>query len=213
MLGVVATNALELGVDIGQLGAAVIAGYPGTIASLWQQAGRAGRRSEISAAVLVASGAPLDQFVAANPRYLFEQPPEHGLIHPDNLAILLRHLRCAAFELPFEGDESFGSFTKVGDLLDFLAQEGELHPSSGAYRWVGDSYPAEAVSLRASSDDTIFLWETDPWELRARLAEHEDGVRGIAFSPTGDVLASASHDGTVRLWEASTGDPIGSPLD
>ncbi len=157
VLGVVATNALELGVDIGQLGAAVIAGYPGTIASLWQQAGRAGRRSEVSAAVLVASGAPLDQFVVANPRYLFEQPPEHGLIHPDNLAILLRHLRCAAFELPFEIDEPFGSFTEVGELLEFLAEQGELHPSAGAYRWVADSYPAEGVSLRASSDDTIVI--------------------------------------------------------
>src|SRR3990170_3743270 len=135
--GVVATNALELGVDIGQLGAAVIAGYPGTIASLWQQAGRAGRRSEASAVVWVASAAPLDQFVAANPRYLFEQPPEHGLINPDNLAILVRHLRCAAFELPF--------------------QEGELHSSGGAYRWVADSYPAEGVSLRASSDDTVVI--------------------------------------------------------
>src|SRR3990170_3297781 len=136
-LGGVATNALELGVDIGQLGAAVIAGYPGTIASLWQQAGRAGRRSEASAVVWVASAAPLDQFVAANPRYLFEQPPEHGLINPDNLAILVRHLRCAAFELPF--------------------QEGELHSSGGAYRWVADSYPAEGVSLRASSDDTVVI--------------------------------------------------------
>jgi DEAD/DEAH box helicase domain-containing protein len=106
--GVVATNALELGVDIGQLGAAVVAGYPGTIASLWQQAGRAGRRSEVSAAVLVASAAPLDQFVVSHPRYLFEGSPEHGLIHPDNLAILLRHLRCAAFELPFESSEKFG---------------------------------------------------------------------------------------------------------
>jgi DEAD/DEAH box helicase domain-containing protein len=100
--GVVATNALELGIDIGRLGAAVVAGYPGTIASLWQQAGRAGRRSEISAVVLVASAAPLDQFIATHPAYLFERSPEMGLINPDNLAILLRHVRCAAFELPFE---------------------------------------------------------------------------------------------------------------
>ena len=157
VLGVVATNALELGVDIGQLGAAVIAGYPGTIASLWQQAGRAGRRSEASAAVLVASAAPLDQFVAANPRYLFEQPPEHGLINPDNLAILVRHLRCAAFELPFQQGEPFGSYTRAPELLQVLAEQGELHPSGGAYRWVADSYPAGGVSLRASSDDTVVI--------------------------------------------------------
>ncbi|MEW6568783.1 MAG: DEAD/DEAH box helicase [Chloroflexota bacterium] len=158
--GVVATNALELGVDIGQLGAAVIAGYPGTIASLWQQAGRAGRRAETSAVVLVASAAPLDQFVALHPRYLFERSPEHGLINPDNLAILLRHLRCAAFELPFEQGESFGSAGDVAELLEFLVEEGELHRSNGTYRWVAEAYPAEGVSLRASSDDTVVIQNT-----------------------------------------------------
>jgi DEAD/DEAH box helicase domain-containing protein len=155
--GVVATNALELGVDIGQLGAAVIAGYPGTIASMWQQAGRAGRRSEVSVAVLVASAAPLDQFVVTHPRFLFERPTEMGLINPDNLAILLRHLRCAAFELPFASGEDFGSFGDVSELLDFLVDEGELHQSNGTYRWLVDTYPAEGVSLRASSDDTVVI--------------------------------------------------------
>jgi DEAD/DEAH box helicase domain-containing protein len=160
VVGVVATNALELGVDIGQLGAAVLAGYPGTIASFWQQAGRAGRRSDVSAAILVASAAPLDQFVAANPRFLFERSPEMGLINPNNLTILMRHLRCAAFELPFEPDESFGEFGPVHELLDFLSEEGELYRSNGVYRWVADAYPAEAVSLRASSDDTVVIQET-----------------------------------------------------
>lgn len=155
--GVVATNALELGVDIGQLGAAVIAGYPGTIASLWQQAGRAGRRSEASVAILVASAAPLDQFVAVNPRYLFEQSPEHALINPDNLAILLRHLRCAAFELPFQAEESFGQVESLDELLAFLAEEGELHASETSYHWVADDYPAESVSLRAGTDDTVVI--------------------------------------------------------
>jgi DEAD/DEAH box helicase domain-containing protein len=155
--GVVATNALELGVDIGQLGAAVIAGYPGTIASLWQQAGRAGRRSEASVAILVASAAPLDQFVAVNPRYLFEQSPEHALINPDNLAILLRHLRCAAFELPFRGDERFGRVESLGELLDFLAEQGDLHAGESSYHWVADAYPADSVSLRAGTDDTVVI--------------------------------------------------------
>ncbi len=157
VLGVVATNALELGVDIGQLGAAVVAGYPGTIASLWQQTGRAGRRSELSAAILVASAAPLDQFIANNPRYMFERSPEAGLINPDNLAILLRHLRCAAFELPFSRDERFGPEDLLPELLDFLVDEGELHPEPNAYHWVADSYPSEQISLRASSDDTIVI--------------------------------------------------------
>ncbi|MGH2521369.1 MAG: DEAD/DEAH box helicase [Anaerolineales bacterium] len=154
---VVATNALELGVDIGQLGAAVIAGYPGTIASLWQQAGRAGRRAETSAAVLVASAAPLDQYLATHPRYLFERSPEHALINPDNLALLANHLRCAVFELPFEAGQAFGAFGDVSELLQALAEEGELHRSNGKYRWVADTYPADSVSLRSASDDRIVI--------------------------------------------------------
>src|SRR3990172_6907840 len=136
---------------------AATAAAPAPSAGLGQQAGRAGRRSEASAAVLVASAAPLDQFVAANPRYLFEQPPEHGLINPDNLAILVRHLRCAAFALPFQQGEPFGSYTRAEELLQIMAEQGELHASGGAYRWVSDSYPAEGISLRASSDDTVVI--------------------------------------------------------
>jgi DEAD/DEAH box helicase domain-containing protein len=156
---VVATNALELGVDIGQLGAVVIAGYPGTVASLWQQAGRAGRRSEASAALLVASAAPLDQFLATHPRYLFERSPEHALINPDNLALLVGHVRCAAFELPFQAGEPFGRFAQVGELLQVLAEDGELHRSNGTYRWVADAYPADDVSLRSAGDDRVVIQE------------------------------------------------------
>ena len=159
VLGVVATNALELGVDIGQMGAAVVAGYPGTIASLWQQVGRAGRRSDLSAAVLVASAAPLDQFVAAHPSYVFERSPEMGLINPDNLAILARHVRCAAFELPFAAGDAFGGYPELPALLEAMSEEGELHHSQDTYRWVADEYPAEKVSLRAGSDDTIVIQE------------------------------------------------------
>ena len=155
--GVVATNALELGVDIGQLGAVVIAGYPGTIASLGQQAGRAGRRAETSAVVLVASAAPLDQYLAAHPRYVFESSPEHALINPDNLALLVDHLRCAAFELPFQAGESFGKFAGVGEVLDVLVEEGELHQSNDQYRWLADQYPAQAVSLRSAGADKIVI--------------------------------------------------------
>jgi DEAD/DEAH box helicase domain-containing protein len=155
--GVVATNALELGVDIGQLGAVVIAGYPGTIASLWQQAGRAGRRAETSAVVMVASAAPLDQYLVTHPRYVFERSPEHALVNPDNLALLADHLRCAVFELPFQTGEAFGAFHDVDALLQALAEEGELHQSNGTYRWVADAYPADDVSLRAAGDDRVVI--------------------------------------------------------
>jgi len=190
--GVVATNALELGVDIGQLGAAVIAGYPGTIASLWQQAGRAGRRAEVSLALLVASGAPLDQFIAAHPAYLFERSPEHGLINPDNLAILLRHVRCAAFELPFPEGEVFGSFGEVKEILEFLAEEGEVHASGGAFRWVADAYPAEGVSLRASSDDTVVI---------QNVGEGRPVVIGEVDRATAPILL---HEGAVYIHEGRT---------
>jgi DEAD/DEAH box helicase domain-containing protein len=112
-------------------------------------------------AVLVASAAPLDQFVVTHPRFIFERPTEMGLINPDNLTILLRHLRCAAFELPFESGESFGSFGEATELLDFLVEEGELHRSNDTYRWLADTYPAEGVSLRASSDDTVVIQDVD----------------------------------------------------
>jgi DEAD/DEAH box helicase domain-containing protein len=189
--GVVATNALELGVDIGQLGAALIAGYPGTIASLWQQAGRAGRRADASqsAVVLVASAAPLDQFLATHPRYLFERSPEHALINPDNLALLANHLRCAAFELPFERGEAFGSFEDVSELLSALAEEGELHESNGAYRWVGSAYPAEAISLRSATDDRIVIQDVS--EGRPRVIGEVDRV-------TAPIRV---HDGAVYLHE------------
>jgi DEAD/DEAH box helicase domain-containing protein len=190
--GVVATNALELGVDIGRLGAAVVAGYPGTIASLWQQAGRAGRRSEVSAAVLVASAAPLDQFVATHPRYLFENPPEMGLINPNNLAILLRHIRCAAFELPFEEGESFGDYANIKELLTFLEEEGDLHRSRETYTWVADAYPAEAVSLRASGDDPIVIQD---------VSQGRPVVIGEVDRAAGPILL---HEGAVYTHEGRT---------
>lgn len=155
--GVVATNALELGVDIGALGAVILAGYPGTIASTWQQFGRAGRRADVSAGVMVASGAPLDQYIAAHPRYLFEQTPEHALINPDNLLILADHIRCAAYELPFEQGEPFGGVENVEEILQLLAEGGEVHHSRNTYRWVSDTYPAAEVNLRTSSSDTVVI--------------------------------------------------------
>ena len=156
---VVATNALELGIDIGQMGASLLVGYPGTIAATWQQAGRAGRGQETSLAVLVATADPLDQFLASHPDYLFERSPELALINPDNLLILLEHMRCAAFELPFRRGDPFGNLPpeQVAEFLDFLSQGGELHPSGEQYFWMADQYPAQAVSLRSASSDTIQL--------------------------------------------------------
>ena len=170
---VVSTSALELGIDIGALDAAVLAGYPGTIAATWQRAGRAGRRGSRSAAVLVASSAPLDQFVVRHPEYFFDGSPEHALINPDNLHILLDHLKCAAFELPFTDDESYGS-EDVQAILALLAEEGFVHHSSEQWHWTNESYPADAVSLRSvSSDNFVIVDETDGAAHHRRDRLHE----------------------------------------
>jgi len=157
---VVATNALELGIDIGSLDAVVMAGYPGTIASTWQRAGRAGRRQTASLAVLVASSAPLDQYIIEHPEYFFDRPPEHAYINPDNLEILLSHLKCAAFELPIRDGEKFGQH-ETGDLCRFLRDLKLLHhsgpESKGAWHWTSDTYPADAVSLRSVSSDNFVV--------------------------------------------------------
>jgi len=160
---VVATNALELGIDIGALDTVVMAGYPGTIASTWQRAGRAGRRQGRSAAVMVASSAPIDQFVVRNPSYFFDASPEHALINPDNLHILLDHVKCAAFELPFGAEERFG-LEEVQEILRLLAEEGFVHfvddAGAGQWNWTNESYPADAVSLRSISSDNFVVVDT-----------------------------------------------------
>ncbi len=154
--GVVATNALELGIDIGSLDVALLAAYPGTIASTWQRAGRAGRRQGISAAVLIASSAPLDQFMVQNPEYFFGRSPEHGYVNPDNLFILLNHLKCAAFELPLREDEKFGALD-LKRLCEHLEETGFLHHTSDGWHWLSESYPADAISLRSVSSDNFVI--------------------------------------------------------
>jgi DEAD/DEAH box helicase domain-containing protein len=153
---VVATNALELGIDIGSLDAVVMAGYPGTIASTWQRAGRAGRRQSTSAAVLVASSAPLDQYVVEHPEYFFDRPVEEAHVNPNNLEILLSHLKCAAFELPIRDGETFGGHA-TGELCEFLKELGLLHHSAGAWHWTSDTYPAYAISLRSITSDNFVV--------------------------------------------------------
>ncbi len=156
ILGVVATNALELGVDIGSLEVCVMAGYPGSIASTWQRAGRSGRRSGTAAAVYVASSAPLDQFMVEHPEYFFSQSPEHALVNPDNLEILLNHVKCAAFELPFQDGERFGT-VELPEILKFLAERGFLQHSGNQWHWTNEAYPADAVSLRSVSSDNFVV--------------------------------------------------------
>lgn len=154
--GVVSTNALELGVDIGQLQACILTGYPGSIASSWQQAGRAGRRKEESVVILVANSNPLDQFMMNHPEYFFERNPESARINPDNLIILVDHLKCAAFELPFQRGETFGG-VDVADILEFLAEERILHENGGKWYWMNDAFPAHGISLRSASQENVVI--------------------------------------------------------
>ena len=154
--GLVTTSAMELGIDVGSLDTVVMAGYPGTIAATWQRAGRAGRRSGSSCAVLVASSAPLDQFIVRHPDYFFGNTPEHAFIQPDNLEILINHLKCAAFELPIAPGEKFGA-VDVPDLCARLAEAGYLHRAGENYHWTHEAYPADTTSLRSVTSDNFII--------------------------------------------------------
>ncbi len=154
--GVVSTSALELGIDVGSLDTVVMAGYPGTIAATWQRAGRAGRRSGSSCTVLVASSSPLDQFIVRHPDYFFGNTPEHAFIQPDNLEILINHLKCAAFELPISPNDKFGD-VDLSDLCTRLAEAGYLHLAGENYHWTQEAYPANTVSLRSVTSDNFVI--------------------------------------------------------
>jgi DEAD/DEAH box helicase domain-containing protein len=156
--GVVTTSAMELGIDVGSLDAVVMAGYPGTIAATWQRVGRAGRRSGSSCGVLVASSAPLDQFIVRHPDYFFGNTPEHAFIQPDNLEILINHLKCAAFELPIGPQEKFGD-VDVADLCARLADAGYLHRAGENFHWTHEAYPADTISLRSVTSDNFVIIE------------------------------------------------------
>ena len=165
--GVVSTNALELGIDIGGLDAAVVAGFPGSFASFWQQAGRAGRRGGLSVAFLVASSSPLDQYIIAHPEYFFGRSPEQARIDPDNPYIYTDHVKCAAFELPFREGEAFGAAfgaaqgaeeaENTAEALGFLEEEGIVRRTGGRWFWSADSYPSASISLRSATADNIVI--------------------------------------------------------
>jgi DEAD/DEAH box helicase domain-containing protein len=187
---VVATNALELGIDIGGLGAAILVGYPGTVASAWQQSGRAGRGDAPAVAVLVASALPLDQFLAHHPEYFLERSPEQALINPNHLLILLEHLRCAMFELPFQKGEYFGG-TDVGEFLEFLVANQEAHESNDKFFWMADKYPAADISLRSASPVSVSLQVMDDKPLTIGTVD-------------GESAAWMVHPGAVYLHEAQS---------
>ena len=156
--GVVSTNALELGIDVGGLDAAILGGYPGSIASAWQQAGRAGRRNTLSVAVVVASSAPLDQYMVKHPEYFLGHPPECGFVDPDNPYVLTDHMKCAVFELPFRERGPFPE--ESGAVLEYLEENGVVRKTGDAYYWADRSYPAEEISLRSATADNIVIVDT-----------------------------------------------------
>jgi DEAD/DEAH box helicase domain-containing protein len=161
-LGVVSTNALELGIDIGGLDASVLAGYPGSLASAMQQAGRAGRRQAASLAVLVASSSPLDQYLMSHPDWLMDGSPEAGLVDPGNLIVRMSHLKCAAFELPFADGDEFGTGRDpTGDLLGLLEENRVVRHTRGRWYWMSDTYPASEVNLRSSASDNVVIVDVE----------------------------------------------------
>jgi DEAD/DEAH box helicase domain-containing protein len=185
LLGVVTTNALELGVDVGQLDVAILAGYPGSIAATWQQMGRAGRRRGTSVAVLIAGGGPVDRYVVEHPEFLLESPPEEARLDPDNLHVLLAHLKAACFEMPFEPGERFGR-TEAEPLLAFLGEEGLVRRAGDdRWYWSNENFPASSVSLRAAAEENVVIIDTTPDRPRvigeidifaAQTLVHEDAI-------------------------------------
>ena len=155
-LGVVSTNALELGIDIGALNAVISIGYPGRMSSLYQQFGRAGRKKEPSLAVLIASPSALDQYLMRNPKYLFESKGEAAIVNPDNLLIYQDQLKCAAYELRFDAGDKFGNFP-VDDFMEHLAAERVIVEKENSYFWSSDTYPAANVSLRSAATDNFVI--------------------------------------------------------
>ncbi len=186
---VVATNALELGIDIGSLDASVLVGYPGNIASTWQQIGRAGRGDRPSVAVLVASSNALDQHIINHPEYFFAQSPENALVNPDNLLILVSHIKCAAFELPFATGEVFGR-EPVDQILEYLGEHRVVHRSNNTWHWMAESFPAEEISLRSAAVENVVIVD---------ITEPEPQIIGEVDQFSAPMLV---HEGAIYLHES-----------
>ena len=189
VLGVVSTNALELGIDIGTLQAAVLTGYPGTIASTWQQLGRAGRSNEQSLAILVANSSPVNQFIIQNPDYFMDRGAESARINPNNLHILVSHLKCAAFELPFVQRELFGDVDPQ-EILDFLSEEMILRKVEDRWYWMSETYPAVDISLRSAATENFAIIDTT------------DGQRKVIGEVDRFSAPMLIHEGAIYLHES-----------
>lgn len=162
LIGVVSTNALELGIDIGMLDAAITVGYPGSVSSLHQQLGRAGRRGKSSLAIIIATSSPLDQYIASNADYIIRSNPEAATINPDNLLILMDHLKCAAFELPFDAAERFAAHLgTTAEMLEYLEENGVLKRSEGKFHWMSGIYPANEISLRTAAHENFVIVDNE----------------------------------------------------
>ena len=194
---VTATNALELGIDIGDLQAALLCGYPGSIASLWQQIGRAGRTRAASLAVLVATGLPLDQYIIRHPEFIFERSPEHALVNADNLVLLVEHLRCAVAELPFASGERFGKSEAAADMLAIMATEGEVQQAGGRTLWAGLGSPARSFGLRSSGNQPVSI------QVEAGSETPDGGVR-IIGEVDAESAQSIAHAGAIYMHEGAT---------
>ena len=198
---VVSTSALELGVDIGGLDVCVLNGYPGSIAATWQRLGRAGRRNRRSLGVLIAGSEPLDQYIVRNPDFFLGASPEHARVDPDQLLVLLDHVRCAAFELPFHSAERFGDKVSLGDLLRYLAEQGVLHREGEHWHWVTDAYPANAVSLRSVAEGNFVVIDREH-DARRIIAEVDfDSVPDTLYEGAIYMLQAAPYQVESLDWE------------
>lgn len=188
--GIVSTSALELGVDIGALDVVVLNGYPGSVAATWQRFGRAGRRQQPALGVLVASSQPLDQYVVRHPDFFADASPEHARIAPDQALILFDHIRCAAFELPFNAGEPFGPVDPVV-FLEALAESGVIHQEGERWEWIADSYPANAVSLRSVADGNFVV------------VDRSDGKQQIIAEVDYSAAALTLYEGAIHMVQST----------
>jgi len=206
LLAVISTSALELGIDVGSLDAALLVGYPGTIASTWQQAGRAGRRESESAAVLVGHNAPIDQYLMTNPEYFFGRTPENAVCDPGNAHLLLNHLRCAAFEIPIRREEEAAFGEQAPAILDLLQQHGHVREVKGRWFYTREDYPSAGVSLRNAGDNVYTILDTTAGGEAARGGEGTGGQGSTRVLGTIDELSAfwQVHPQAVYMHEGDT---------